>query len=112
MLLQSCPARQALPKPQRHLRALMVGHLRAEKDPLTFLHAAQRLAHRPDIHLDHIGRALDATLGQVRAAEADTRAARGLLAASVTRSSCAAPSRSPPFLCWRRRAGVLFRSLR
>ena len=39
--------------------------------------------------LDFFGKnrnALDATLGQMRAAEADTRAARGLLAASVTRS--------------------------
>ncbi|HOB96547.1 MAG TPA: selenoneine biosynthesis selenosugar synthase SenB [Aquabacterium sp.] len=68
VLLQSCPARQALPKPRRHLRALMVGHLRAEKDPLTFLQAAQRLAHRPDIRLDHIGRALDAPLGLQAAA--------------------------------------------
>lgn len=68
VLLQSCPARQPLPKPQRHLRALMVGHLRVEKDPLTFLQAAQRLAHRPDIRLDHIGRALDAPLGLQAAA--------------------------------------------
>jgi putative glycosyltransferase (TIGR04348 family) len=68
VLLQSCPARQLLPKPQGHLRAVMVGHLRAEKDPLTFLHAAQRLAHRPDIRLDHIGRALDAALGLQAAA--------------------------------------------
>jgi len=39
--------------------------------------------------LDFFGKnrtALDATLGQIRAAEADTRAARGLLAANVTRS--------------------------
>ncbi len=39
--------------------------------------------------LDFFGKnrnALDATLGQMRAAEADTRAARGLLAASVTRN--------------------------
>ncbi len=63
VLLQSCPARQTLAKPRRHLRALMVGHLRAEKDPLTYLRAAQRLAGRPDILLDHIGHALDADLG-------------------------------------------------
>jgi len=39
--------------------------------------------------LDFFGKnraALDATLGQIRAAQADTRAARGLLAANVTRS--------------------------
>ena len=63
VLLQSCPARQALAKPQRHLRALMVGHLRGEKDPLTYQRAARRLAGRPDILLDHIGAALDPALG-------------------------------------------------
>ena len=63
VLLQSCPARQPLAKPTRHLRALMVGHLRSEKDPLTYLRAAQRLAGRSDIRLDHIGSALDAGLG-------------------------------------------------
>jgi len=63
VLLQSCPARQTVPKPQRHLRALMVGHLRAEKDPLTCLRAVRRLAGRPDILLDHIGSALDPALG-------------------------------------------------
>lgn len=64
VVLQSCPARRALPKPARHLRALMVGHLRSEKDPLTYLRAAARLAHRPDILLDHIGAALDLALGE------------------------------------------------
>ncbi|GCL63316.1 selenoneine biosynthesis selenosugar synthase SenB [Pseudaquabacterium pictum] len=69
VVLQSCPARQPLPaKPQRHLRALMVGHLRDEKDPLTYLRAAARLAGRADIRLDHIGGALDPALGaQARA---------------------------------------------
>lgn len=59
VVLQSCSARQALPRTSRHLRALMVGHLRAEKDPQTYFAAAQRLAHRHDILLDHIGAALD-----------------------------------------------------
>jgi putative glycosyltransferase (TIGR04348 family) len=59
VVLQSCSARQALPHTSRHLRALMVGHLRAEKDPQTYFAAAQRLAHRPDILLDHVGNALD-----------------------------------------------------
>ena len=62
VVLQSCSARRALPKTGRHLRALMVGHLRPEKDPLTYLRAAQRLAGRPDIRLDHIGGVLDAAL--------------------------------------------------
>ncbi|MGA1315655.1 MAG: selenoneine biosynthesis selenosugar synthase SenB [Rubrivivax sp.] len=62
-VLQSCSARQTLDKPAGHLRALMVGHLREEKDPLTYLAAAQQLVHRPDLRLDHIGRALDPALG-------------------------------------------------
>ncbi len=68
VLLQSCPARQPLAKPQRHLRAVMVGHLRSEKDPQTYWHAAQRLAGRSDILLDHIGQPLDPVLGVQAAA--------------------------------------------
>ena len=60
--LQSVKARQALDKTSRHLRALMVGHLREEKSPQTYFEAARLLAQRPDIRLDHIGGALDATL--------------------------------------------------
>jgi putative glycosyltransferase (TIGR04348 family) len=59
VVLQSCSARQPLAHTTRHLRALMVGHLRAEKDPQTYFAAVQRLAHRPDILLDHVGAALD-----------------------------------------------------
>jgi putative glycosyltransferase (TIGR04348 family) len=72
VLLQSCSQRRTLPKTGRHLRALMVGHLRDEKDPLTYLRAAERLAHRADLHFDHIGAALAPTLG----AAAQTLAAR------------------------------------
>ena len=63
VLLQSCSARQPLAKTGRHLRALMVGHLRDEKDPLTYLRAVQRLAGRNDLRFEHIGAALDAALG-------------------------------------------------
>ena len=63
VLLQSCAARRTLAKPRRHLRALMVGHLREEKSPQTFFEAARLLADRPDLRLDHVGAALDATLG-------------------------------------------------
>ena len=63
MVLQSCPVRRVLPRPTRHLRALMVGHLREEKDPRTYLRAAQRLASRGDILLDHVGAALEPALG-------------------------------------------------
>jgi putative glycosyltransferase (TIGR04348 family) len=62
--LQSSPARQALPKTARRLRALMVGHLRDEKCPQTYFEAAARLAGRDDILLDHIGLALDPALGE------------------------------------------------
>lgn len=64
VIFQSAPRRATLIKTSRHLRALMVGHLRDEKDPLTYLRAAARLALRPDIQLDHIGGALEPALGQ------------------------------------------------
>lgn len=62
--LQSSPARRTLHKPARHLRALMVGHLREEKSPTTFFEVARLLSHRSDILLDHIGGALDAGLAE------------------------------------------------
>ena len=66
--LQSATARAALPKTQRHLRALMVGHLREEKSPQTYFDAAHLLSRRTDILLDHIGGELDPALGaQARA---------------------------------------------
>ncbi len=67
VILQSCSARRPGPRPRLHLRALMVGHLRAEKDPATLFAAARLLAQRPDIRIDHIGAALDPRL----AAEAE-----------------------------------------
>ena len=63
VVLQSSPARAALARTAHHLRALMVGHLRDEKDPRTYWRAAERLAARRDIRLDHIGSALDPALG-------------------------------------------------
>ena len=62
--IQSTPARQPLRKPARHLRALMVGHLRAVKSPETWFAAARALRQRDDILLDHIGDALDPALGE------------------------------------------------
>ena len=72
VVLQSCAARATLARPHQHLRALMVGHLRDEKDPRTYWRAASRLACRPDICLDHIGEALDPALGAEAAALAAT----------------------------------------
>ncbi len=65
---QSTGLRCTRPKTVRHLRALMVGHLRSEKDPATYLAAVRMVAGRNDILLDHIGAPLDAALGdQARA---------------------------------------------
>jgi putative glycosyltransferase (TIGR04348 family) len=61
---QSTGARRTLAKTSQHLRALMVGHLREEKDPATYFAAARLLAGRSDIQLDHIGAPLDAALGR------------------------------------------------
>jgi putative glycosyltransferase (TIGR04348 family) len=72
VILQSTPQRQSLPKASRHLRAVMVGHLREEKDPLTLMAAAQLLHQEPDILIDHIGASLEAALGL--AAQATARA--------------------------------------
>lgn len=59
VIYQSAPRLQAWPVPQRRLRVVQVGHLRDEKDPLTFMLAAQRLGLRPDIRFEQIGEALD-----------------------------------------------------
>ena len=63
VILQSCPAWRRLNKTSKHLRAVMVGHLREEKSPGTYFEAARMLASRPDILLDHVGAALDPHLG-------------------------------------------------
>jgi len=63
VVLQSCAARQTLAKTRRHLRAVMVGHLREEKSPRTYFDAVRQLERRPDILFDHVGAALDSSLG-------------------------------------------------
>ncbi len=60
---QSTSVRNLVSKTHRHLRAVMVGHLREEKAPQTYFEAARRLKDRHDILLDHIGDALDPALG-------------------------------------------------
>ncbi len=74
VILQSCAARTPMHKTPRHLRALMVGHLREEKDPRTYWRAVQRLAPRADLRFDHIGDALDPGLGAEAAALASAQA--------------------------------------
>ena len=71
VIFQSTSARQTLPKTSRHLRALMVGHLREEKSPQTLFNAAQLLAPHRTICIDHIGTALDASLGEQAQTTAD-----------------------------------------
>jgi len=51
----------------------MIGHLRPEKDPLTFIRAA-KLVRRSDLRLTHIGGVLDPALGQAAGAEMRTNA--------------------------------------
>ena len=70
VMFQSAPA-LAPPPPaaRRFVDVCMVGHLRPEKDPLTFMHAAA-LLQRPGLRLLHIGAALDAALGQAALATA------------------------------------------
>ncbi|WP_136415912.1 selenoneine biosynthesis selenosugar synthase SenB [Herbaspirillum sp. ST 5-3] len=61
-IFQSTPPRQPLTKTSRHLRVVMVGHLRPEKSPETLFAAARLLGDRDDIFIDHIGGALDSEL--------------------------------------------------
>jgi putative glycosyltransferase (TIGR04348 family) len=64
VILQSTTPRATLPKTPRHLRVVMVGHLREEKDPLTLMAAVRRLPPDAGVFIDHIGTALDPALGQ------------------------------------------------
>ena len=64
VIYQSAGSRQPLPKSPARLRALMVGHLRAEKSPETLFAAVRLLAGAPAIRIDHIGDALDPALGE------------------------------------------------
>jgi putative glycosyltransferase (TIGR04348 family) len=68
---QSAPPLTPYAGPARRVREIcMIGHLRPEKDPLTFMRAAG-LINNASLLLTHIGGVLDATLGQ--AAEAAAR---------------------------------------
>lgn len=64
VIFQSAPTRQPAPPPGRVLRVIFVGHLRAEKDPMTLLRAASRLACRRDIRIDLIGDGQDCALAE------------------------------------------------
>jgi putative glycosyltransferase (TIGR04348 family) len=76
---QSTTSRRLLRKSDRHLRALMVGHLRDEKMPQTLFDAVRLLKAGPGILVDHIGDDLDPALGaQARALAAECPAYRWL----------------------------------
>jgi putative glycosyltransferase (TIGR04348 family) len=64
VIFQSTSSRQHLPKTNKHLHAVMVGHLRAEKAPETLFEAARLLQGHCDLRITHIGNALDAELGK------------------------------------------------
>jgi glycosyltransferase involved in cell wall biosynthesis len=57
VIYQSTSMRAPLSKSASRLRAVMVGHLRAVKSPATLFEAALLLRERPDIRIDHIGKA-------------------------------------------------------
>jgi putative glycosyltransferase (TIGR04348 family) len=70
VIYQSAPALRPVPATaRRHLDICMIGHLRQEKDPLTFMRSAA-LVTAPRVRLLHIGGALDPDL----AAAAETTA--------------------------------------
>lgn len=68
VIFQSAPALKAINKdpatPSRYFDVTMIGHMRNEKDPSTFMHAVEFLQARK-IRLIHIGSALDPALGRL-----------------------------------------------
>ena len=59
VLFQSCSPRQIVSKTRRHLRVVVVGHLRSEKSPQTVFDIARALHPADDVLIDHIGDALE-----------------------------------------------------
>jgi len=62
VIFQSAAKRAMLPKTSRHFRALMVGHLRAEKSPATLFAVARMIEPDEGILIDHVGGPLDRVL--------------------------------------------------
>lgn len=64
VIYQSAPALRPAPDTRRRqFDACMIGHLRLEKDPQTFMRAAQLVTH-PRLRLLHVGGALDPALAE------------------------------------------------
>ena len=67
---KACVIHQSAPSLAPHARSaqarrfpvMMIGHLREEKQPATFMHAASLVRH-PSVRLIHVGAALDPALG-------------------------------------------------
>jgi putative glycosyltransferase (TIGR04348 family) len=70
VIFQSCAQRPALRKTTRHLRVLMVGHLREEKNPAMLWRAVRAMAPDAGIVADHIGQALDPAMAREASATA------------------------------------------
>jgi putative glycosyltransferase (TIGR04348 family) len=64
VIFQSASSLARRSKPNDRLNCVMVGHLRAEKDPLTLFRAVARLPAGLPISIRHIGAALDPRLGE------------------------------------------------
>ncbi len=69
VIYQSAPALRPARKSGRSFRAVMVGHLRDVKGPLTFMQAASR-EFAPGIYFDQIGEALEPRLAEAAQATA------------------------------------------
>ena len=67
VIFQSAPS--LLPAGQHHREIVMIGHLREEKDPRTFMEAAIRVT-APGARLIHVGGVLDPALGEAATATA------------------------------------------
>jgi putative glycosyltransferase (TIGR04348 family) len=70
VIFQSAAPLQPAAKSSRQLLVVMAGHLRAEKDPLTYLRAVRRLQPRDGLRFEHIGRALEPALAEAAQATA------------------------------------------
>lgn len=72
VVFQSAPLLARRTRPGGRLDAIVVGHLRAEKDPATLFAAVRALPADLPIRIRHVGAPLDAELGaQARALERD-----------------------------------------
>jgi putative glycosyltransferase (TIGR04348 family) len=69
VIYQSAPALSPAVKSTQRFKAVMVGHLRSEKDPLTFM-AASGLPETTQLYFDQIGDGLDADLANAALAAA------------------------------------------